>query len=154
MSLSSRWRNHVMVAAVVGCGGSAVAQATASTSGPTIEELAPKEFDSYWLVLLERPATYAAGSQTQPEVARAQIEHLQYLRRLARERVILANGPFETKAEDSIRGMVLLRGDLSRQQIDELFSADPHVRRGAFKPVVLRWMTAKGSVQWPSVSPW
>ena len=70
----------------------------------------PRQFDSYWMVFLER-------GDDPPELedsasADLQRKHLAHLSKVRSEGYALVAGPFEVPAEESLRGIVLYRGDL------------------------------------------
>ena len=105
----------------------------------------PVAFDQYWMVFLER-------GDDPPELddeaaARLQRQHLGHLGKVYREGYSLVAGPFEVPAEEPLRGLVLYRGDLDREEVEELASADPAVRAGRLKVRVLRGWTGAGALR-------
>jgi uncharacterized protein len=108
----------------------------------------PTEFDQYWLVFLERgddpPQLDDAAS------AELQRQHLAHLSKDHREGYALVAGPFEVPDDEPLRGIVLYRGDLEREQVAELAGADPAVKAGRLKVRILRWWTAAGAMSFPA----
>ena len=105
----------------------------------------PRQFDSYWMVFLER-------GDDPPELedsasADLQRKHLAHLSKVRSEGFALVAGPFEVPAEESLRGIVLYRGDLEKEKVEQLASADPAVKAGRLKVRVLRWWTPGGALQ-------
>ncbi len=107
----------------------------------------PAELDHYWMVFLERgddpPQLDKKAS------AELQRQHLAHLSKVHREGYSLVAGPFEVPADEPIRGIVLYRGDLERDQVAELTGADPAVKAGRLKIRIMRWWTPAGAMSFP-----
>ncbi len=102
----------------------------------------PMEFDKYWMVFLERGDN---PPQLDEEAsAELQRQHLAHLSKVYRERYTLVAGPFEVPEDEPLRGIVLYRGDLERDRVVELASADPAVKAGRLKVRVMKWWTGAG----------
>ena len=102
-------------------------------------EQGPTEFDTYWMVFLERgenPPKLEAEA-----AADLQRQHLGHLGKVWQEGYALVAGPFEVSAEEPMRGIVLFRGDLEREKVVELASADPAVQAGLLQVRVFKWWT-------------
>ena len=107
----------------------------------------PMEFDTYWMVFLVRgddpPQLDATAS------AELQRKHLAHLSKVYKEGYSLVAGPFEVPDDDPVRGIVLYRGDLERERVVELASADPAVVAGRLKVEVKKWWTPAGAMSFP-----
>lgn len=102
----------------------------------------PTEFDTYWMVFLERGES---PPQLDPEAsAELQRRHLAHLGTMWRQGFALVAGPFEVPREEPLRGIVLFRGDLSRGRVEELAGADPAVEAGRLQVRAFKWYTGKG----------
>ena len=108
----------------------------------------PTEFDKYWLVFLER----GDDPPQLDEEASAELQrrHLAHLSKVHREGYARVAGPFEVPDEEPLRGIVLYRGDLERDKVMELTSADPAVEAGRLKIRIMRWWTAAGAMSFAS----
>ncbi len=108
----------------------------------------PTEFDQYWMVFLVRgddPPQLDEAASTE-----LQRQHLAHLSRVHREGYSLVAGPFEVPDDEPTRGIVLYRGDLERDQVAELTSADPAVKAGRLKIRIMRWWTPAGALSLPA----
>lgn len=100
----------------------------------------PTEFDAYWMVFLERGDD---PPQLEEEAsAELQRQHLAHLGKVWNEGYALVAGPFD--GGDELRGIVLYRGDLERDEVMELAGADPAVQAGSLKVRALKWYTPGG----------
>lgn len=124
----------------------------ASPSKLTLEDVMPKEFQFAHLVLLRRGR---AVELTPEEDEQTQIRHLDYLNRLRDQGSTLAHGPFRAPEgapesfDPEIRGAILFRAHLGRDDIDRLLAADPWITAGHLIPEVLFWMVPAGSFSDP-----
>lgn len=107
----------------------------------------PTEFDTYWMVFLERGDN--PPQLDEDASAELQRRHLAHLSKVQREGYSLVAGPFEVGKEETLRGIVLYRGDLDETRVRELASADPAVRAGRLKVRILKWWTPAGAVSFP-----
>lgn len=107
----------------------------------------PEAFESVWCVFLDRGAE--APALDEERAGELQRQHLAHLGRLRREGLALVSGPFEAPADESTRGLVLLRGDLTFEEVSAIAAADPAVIVGWFEPRILRWWTPAESMRFP-----
>ena len=118
--------------------------AIAAESGESAE---PMQFDKYWMVFLVRPeAPRDHGEERNSELQR---EHLAHLTWLWEEGYALVAGPFGGKPEDRMRGIVLLRGDLTEERARELAEMDPRVKAGQLEVEIRDWYTGAGILAFP-----
>ncbi len=110
----------------------------------------PTEFDQYWMVFLIR----GDDPPQLDEEASADLQrrHLAHLSKVHREGYSLAAGPFEVPADEPMRGIVLFRGDLEKERVVELASADPAVETGRLKVRVMRWCTPAGAMRFAAAA--
>ena len=113
------------------------------TDYPGGDALIPEAFDQHTVIILVRPAD--APEFDEAELDRLQIEHLTYLRDLARRGVLIANGPLTDQTDERVRGLSVyalpLDGALA------LARADPMVRAGRLAINGGRWLTARGTAR-------
>lgn len=130
----------------------AAAQDAEPTTQPTTEPAPrtaapPTAFDKYYFVLLAAPDE---RPEVTPEQARQlQAQHIGHLTKMAEEGYALVAGPFANRFDETWRGMVLYRGDLSAEQVRELAEADPAVQAGLMKVELMDWYTAAGALKFP-----
>lgn len=105
----------------------------------------PAEFDVYTVVLWRRPA--AAADFSPDELDTLQARHLAYRAELARDGVLVANGPFLDQTDDTQRGLSIFACD--PDEAARLTAADPSVRAGRLAFEVVRWWVAAGSIAFP-----
>jgi uncharacterized protein YciI len=110
---------------------------------PHGDALVPEERDEHTLVLLVRPPN--APAFTEEELDRLQVEHLTYLRELARRGVLIANGPLVEQTDVRLRGVSVYGVPLAEAL--ELANADPMVRAGRLAIEGARWITAGGDAR-------
>ena len=103
------------------------------------------EFDVRTLVLLVRPAD--APDLGEEELDRLQGEHLRYGVSLAARGLTVANGPFTDQADPALRGMSVYTVGL--EEARALAEQDPSVRAGRLRPLVVRWWTRAGQIDFP-----
>ena len=124
------------------------ALAVSSARGQDSEGNPPKQFDTYWMVFLERgdhpPELDDAASME------LQRKHLAHLSKIKKEGYSLVAGPFEVPENEPLRGIVLYRGDLDSAAVVELASADPAVKAGRLKVRVMRWWTPGDALCFPA----
>ncbi|MGQ0609109.1 MAG: YciI family protein [Chloroflexota bacterium] len=109
---------------------------------PDSDALVPKSFDEHTIVFLIRPDD--AVTFTEAELDRLQVEHLTYLRDLARRGVLVTNGPLVGQTDERLRGISIYRLPLAEAL--ELANADPMVRAGRLRIDGARWWTASGDI--------
>ncbi len=126
----------------------AVLVAGAALQAQDAEGNPPTEFDQFWMIFLERGDD--PPQLDEKASAELQRQHLAHLSRVHREGYSLVHGPFEVPEDEPIRGMVLYRGDLERDKVAELTSADPAVKAGRLKFRIMRWWTAAGAMSFPA----
>lgn len=117
---------------------------TAPATQPAAVE-SPMEFDTYHLVLLVAADAPPQG-MTREDAVRIQGEHLGHLTKMYDEGYALVAGPFGDRFDERWRGMVLYRGDLTREEVIALAEADPAVETGLLKVEVMAWYTAKDMI--------
>ena len=110
---------------------------------PHGDALIPASFDEHTVILLVRPADAPAFSEE--ELDRLQDEHLSYLRELARDGVLIANGPLADQTDERLRGISIYAVPLDEAL--ELARADPMVRAGRLAIDGGRWLTASGTAR-------
>ena len=131
----------VMILTAVLCAGPQLQAQNAEGNPPT-------EFDQYWMVFLERGDD---PPQLDEEASvELQRQHLAHLSKVHREGYSLVAGPFEVPTDEPLRGIVLYRGDLERDQVAELTSADPAVKAGRLKIRIMKWWTPAGAMSFPA----
>jgi uncharacterized protein len=106
---------------------------------------APAEFDVRTLVLLVRPDD--APDLGEEELDRLQVEHLRYGAGLAERGLTVANGPFTDQTDETLRGLSVYT--VGAEEALALAGADPSVRAGRLRPVVVRWWTPTGRIDFP-----
>jgi uncharacterized protein YciI len=108
----------------------------------------PTAFESYQLVLLQRPEhprDYPAAKLEEIQQA-----HLAHLRALAQAGKLLVAGPFDDQPDPRLRGLALFRVG-SVAEAKRLASEDPAVQAGRLEAVVMTWYTEKGALAFPGV---
>jgi uncharacterized protein YciI len=105
----------------------------------------PDEFDVCTLVVLRRPAD--APEMSDEELDELQARHLAYRAQLAREGVLVANGPFGEQSDPSYRGMSVFACDLA--EAARLSDGDPSVVAGRLVYDVMEWWVRAGSLAFP-----
>lgn len=112
-------------------------------SYPGGDALIPEAFDEHTIVFL----VHAQGAPTfsEDDLRRLQIEHLTYLRELARRGVVVANGPLGGQTDERLRGVSIYAVSLAEAL--ELANDDPMVRAGRLTIEGARWLTAQGTAR-------
>ena len=105
----------------------------------------PDEFDVCTLVVLRRPAD--APEMSDEELDELQARHLAYRAELARDGVLVANGPFGEQSDPSYRGMSVFACDLA--EAARLSDGDPSVVAGRLVYDVMEWWVRAGSLAFP-----
>jgi uncharacterized protein YciI len=98
-------------------------------------------FDSFTVVLLERRDD--APQLSEAEAGALQDAHLAYLAELHDAGHLVAAGPIGDP-DSAIRGVSIMNVDAAEAL--RLKSADPAVRAGVYRLVVLPWMTPAGAL--------
>lgn len=114
---------------------------------PVKEAEPPQQFDKYYMVFLMRPDNPPDYGEARN--AELQRQHLGHLTWLWEEGYALVAGPFGGDKDDDMRGIVLLRGDLSAERARELAEKDPRVEHGQLKVRIREWYTGKGALEFP-----
>jgi uncharacterized protein YciI len=123
--------------------------AQAPTPPPPAAPTAPPiAFESYQLVLLQRPE----HPRDYPEAKLEEIQqaHLAHIRALAEAGKLLVAGPFDDQPDPRLRGLELLRVG-SVAEAKRLADEDPAVKAGRLEAVVMTWYTEKGALAFPGV---
>jgi hypothetical protein len=110
---------------------------------PHGDGLVPEQRDEHTFVLLIRPPD--APDFTDDELDRLQVEHLTYLRDLARRGLLIANGPLVDQSNPRVRGVSIYSVPL--EQALEHANADPMVKAGRLLIEGARWTTAAGDAR-------
>ncbi|MBL0886226.1 YciI family protein [Myceligenerans indicum] len=105
----------------------------------------PDAFDVYTVVVLRRPPD--APEISDEELALLQARHLAYRAELARQGLVVANGPFDERSDPSFRGMSIFACDLA--EAARLSDGDPSVVAGRLTYDVLEWWVGAGSLAFP-----
>ena len=113
----------------------------------TLADVIPKQLESFHVVFLRRPA--AAPEVPGEEAERLQIAHLAHLNRLREDGLTMAHGPFQAGPDAPLRGLVIFRGDLSREEVEAAMAADPWVGRGQLEAEIVGWISPAGSFSRP-----
>lgn len=108
----------------------------------------PDAFDVYTVVVLRRPEDAPALSEDQLDELQAR--HLAYRARLARDGVLVANGPFDDQSDPSYRGMSVFA--CSTAEAARLSAEDPSVVAGRLAYDVMEWWVGAGSLAFPLAS--
>jgi uncharacterized protein YciI len=105
----------------------------------------PDAFDTYTLVVLRRPVD--APDLPEDELDALQSRHLAYRAGLARDGVLVANGPFLEQSDESYRGLSIFACDL--ETAARLSAGDPSVVAGRLTYEVMKWWVAAGTLAFP-----
>jgi len=105
----------------------------------------PDEFDAYTVVILRRAADPPDLDEAALDALQA--EHLAYRAELARQGVLVVNGPFLEQDDDSYRGMSIFACDSA--EAARLSREDPSVRAGRGSFDVMAWWVRAGSLAFP-----
>lgn len=107
---------------------------------------APVEFESYQLVLLQRPEH--PREYADDKLEEIQQAHLAHLRHLAESGKLLVAGPLDDQPDPRLRGLALFSvGSLDEAR--QLASQDPAVKAGRLEVVVMTWHTEKDALAFP-----
>lgn len=121
--------------------------AVAIHAAPPAFAQAPTEFDSYWMVFLERADDPPAlDEEKRSEIQAAHLEHLGEQFRQGRAPVA---GPFGGGPDERLRGIVLFLGHFDAEQVRAWAEADPAVATGLLTVHVLPWYTEAGALDFP-----
>jgi uncharacterized protein YciI len=105
----------------------------------------PDAFDVYTVVVLRRPDD--APEMADEELDALQARHLAYRAELARQGLIVANGPFDEQSDPSYRGMSVFACDT--EQAARLSDGDPSVVARRLTYDVMQWWVRAGSLAFP-----
>lgn len=121
--------------------------APVAMAGEAQEAEPPASFDKYYMVFLVRPAEPKDyGAERNAELQR---QHLGHLTWLWEQGHALVAGPFGGEKDDPMRGIVLLRGDLTAERARELAEMDPRVKAGQLEVKIREWYTGAGALAFP-----
>lgn len=119
----------------------------AQANTPVKEPAAPPvEFESYQLVILQRPEhprEYPADKLEEIQKA-----HLAHLHHLAESGKLLVAGPLDDQPDPRMRGIEIFRAG-SIEEAKRLAGEDPAVQAGRLEVVVMTWYTEKGAMTFP-----
>ena len=105
----------------------------------------PDAFDVYTVVVLRRPAD--APEMLEEDLDALQARHLAYRADLARQGLIVVNGPFAEQGDESYRGMSIFACDPS--EAARLSDGDPSVIAGRLAYDAMEWWVRAGSLGFP-----
>ena len=105
----------------------------------------PDAFDVYTVVVLRRPAD--APEMSEEDLDALQARHLAYRADLARQGLIVVNGPFAEQGDESYRGMSIFACDPS--EAARLSDGDPSVIAGRLDYDAMEWWVRAGSLGFP-----
>lgn len=105
----------------------------------------PDAFDVYTVVVLRRPAD--AQEMSKEELGALQARHLAYRAELARQGLVVANGPFDEQSDPSYRGMSIFA--CGAVEAARLSDDDPSVVAGRLTYDVMEWWVRAGSLAFP-----
>jgi uncharacterized protein len=127
--------------------GTPPAQPGAEGNPPAAKPAAqPVEFESYQLVILQRPEHPREYPQDKlDEIQRA---HLSHLLHLAQAGKLLVAGPLADQPDPRMRGIEIFRAG-SLEEAKRLAGEDPAVKAGRLEVVVMTWYTEKGAMTFP-----
>lgn len=106
----------------------------------------PDWFDVYTLVLLRRPAD--APTMSEEELDALQARHLAYRAELARQGILVVNGPLAEQTDPSLRGLSIFAA--GPREAARLSAGDPSVAAGRLAYEVMEWWVRSGSLAFPS----
>ena len=106
----------------------------------------PVEFESYQLVILQRPEH--PREYPQDKLEEIQQAHLAHLHHLAETGKLLVAGPLDDQPDPRMRGIEIFRAG-SIEEAKRLAGEDPAVKAGRLEPVVMTWYTEKGALTFP-----
>jgi uncharacterized protein len=104
------------------------------------------EFESYQLVLLQRPEH--PREYAEDKLEEIQQAHVAHLRHLAEAGKLVVAGPFDDQPDPRLRGLALFRVG-SIEEARQLAESDPAVKAGRLEVVVMTWYTEKGAMTFP-----
>ncbi len=105
----------------------------------------PDAFDVYTVVVLRRPAD--APEMPQEDLDALQARHLADRADLARQGLIVVNGPFDEQSDESYRGMSIFACDPA--EAARLSDGDPSVIAGRLAYDAMEWWVRAGSLGFP-----
>jgi uncharacterized protein YciI len=105
----------------------------------------PDAFDVYTLVLLRRPAD--APTMSDEELDELQARHLAYRADLARQGVLIVNGPLLEQTDIALRGLSIFACD--PEEAARLSDGDPSVMAGRLDYETMEWWVRAGSLDFP-----
>ena len=122
-------------------------QPTAEGNPPVAKPATPPiEFESYQLVILQRPEHQR--DYPQDKLEEIQQAHLAHLRHLAETGKLLVAGPLGDQPDPRMRGIEVFRAG-SIEEAKRLAGEDPAVKAGRLEVVVMTWYTEKGAMTFP-----
>jgi uncharacterized protein len=116
------------------------------SSPPTGSAAQPVSFESYQLVLLQRPEH--PRDYAEDKLEEIQKAHLAHLRQLAKSGKLMVAGPLDDQPDPRLRGIEIFRAG-SLEEAKRLAGEDPAVKAGRLEVVVMTWYTEKGALAFP-----
>jgi uncharacterized protein YciI len=127
--------------------GAPPAQPKAESSPPATKPATPPvEFESYQLVILQRPEH--PREYPQDKLEEIQQAHLAHLLHLAQSGKLMVAGPLDDQPDPRMRGIEVFRVG-SLEEAKRLAGEDPAVKAGRLEAVVMTWYTEKGALTFP-----
>jgi uncharacterized protein YciI len=105
----------------------------------------PDEFDVYTVCILTRPKD--SRDFTPERLDELQAGHLAYRAGLHRQKLLVANGPFDAQSDISLRGLSIFACDL--KEAARLNDGDPMVQAGRLGYELTEWWVAAGTIAFP-----
>jgi uncharacterized protein YciI len=105
----------------------------------------PDWFDVYTLVLLRRPSE--APTMSDEDLDEHQARHLAYRAGLARDGILVVNGPLAEQTDPSLRGLSIFA--TGPEEAARLSDGDPSVIAGRLAYEVMEWWVRSGSLAFP-----
>ncbi|HEV8581697.1 MAG TPA: YciI family protein [Thermoanaerobaculia bacterium] len=124
-----------------------LAQAQGNSAPPSSAPAGPPiEFESYQLVILQRPEH--PREYPEEKLAEIQKEHLAHLGHLAEAGKLVVADPLGDQPDLRWRGIALFHvGGI--EEAKRLAEEDPAVKAGRLEAVVMTWLTEKGAMTFP-----
>src|SRR5262245_59358252 len=110
------------------------------TPPPKESAAQPAGFDSYQLVILQRPEH--PREYAEDKLEEIQKAHLAHLRQLAQSGKLMVAGPLDDQPDPRLRGIAVFRAG-SLEEARRLAGEDPAVKAGRLEVVAMTWYTEK-----------
>lgn len=104
----------------------------------------PPALEHHWVVLMELGEK--APEIDQDQEIQLKRGHLRYMSDLEEKGFLRISSGFRVHEDERHRELAFYRGDLKREQVEEMASGSPIVKSGLWKPYVYIWTTIQGEV--------